>query len=63
MPPRTIDAPWPEQPGQALLPPPAAPPWGVTGGGAYDLLPAPPEQDRRFSMDASTDKQDPHGRW
>ena len=29
--------------------PPAAPPWGLTGGGQYELLP-PPAQDRRYSM-------------
>lgn len=27
-----------------------SPPWGVTGGGNYDLLP-PPKQDARFQMD------------
>lgn len=30
-----------------------APPWGVTGGGSYDLLP-PPKQDARYQMDQPT---------
>lgn len=38
---------------KALPPPqtpaPQAPPWGMTGGGRYDLLP-PPQQDSRFTM-------------
>ncbi|MBX3054203.1 MAG: hypothetical protein KF753_22210 [Caldilineaceae bacterium] len=43
-----------EQPHWNALPPPQPPaneppPWGVTGGGRYDLLP-PPMQDARFSM-------------
>lgn len=38
---------WEDRP--QLNAPPIAPPWGMTGGGQYDLLPAP-QQDRRFSM-------------
>lgn len=32
-----------------------SPPWGVTGGGSYDLLP-PPKQDARYQMDQPTAK-------
>ena len=49
-PPMILDAPpgWNDRP---QLPPPAtAPPWGLTGGGAYDLLPAP-RQDERFRLE------------
>lgn len=43
---RAIDTTW-----QALPAPPAAPPWGMTGGGNIGLLPAP-TQDQRFGMAA-----------
>ncbi len=36
---------------QHLLPPGSnMPPWGMTGGGQFDLLP-PPQQDPRYSME------------
>lgn len=54
-PPVILNAPpgWDEQP---QLPPPTAafPPWGMTGGGQFELLP-PPQQDRRFTV--TTDKE------
>lgn len=42
-----------QPPGWQGLPQPLdqSPPWGVTGGGNYDLLP-PPKQDARYQMDA-----------
>lgn len=42
--PRPIDTTW-----QAMPAPPAAPPWGMTGGGNLGLLP-PPSQDQRFGV-------------
>lgn len=47
-------------PGQdyAQLPaPPLAPPWGLTGGGQFELLP-PPAQDRRFHMTAEAERRE-----
>ena len=37
--------------------PPQIPPWGLTGGGQYELLP-PPSQDRRYSMTVPKIKKD-----
>lgn len=45
------------EPTQALPPasqvdvlPPSTPPWGLTGGGTYQLLPAPDSEDRRYQI-------------
>lgn len=50
-PPIMIESPpgWDDRP--QLNAPPTAPPWGVTGGGDFQMLPAP-QQDRRYSMSA-----------
>lgn len=50
MPPPIIMAPPMEERPQ-LPAPPLAPPWGLTGGGQFELLP-PPAQDRRYAWTA-----------
>lgn len=53
-PPIVLEAPpgWDERP---PLGPPASPPWGVTGGGQYELL--PPAQDRRFRLETEKEER------
>lgn len=56
-PPIILEAPpqgWDDRP--QLQAPPVAPPWGMTGGGQFDMLPAP-QQDRRFSMSVPSGAQ------
>jgi hypothetical protein len=59
-PPTVIDGQWRELP-LSLPGSQPSPPWGVTGGGDYNLL-SPPAQDRRFSIDAETE-DDIKRRW
>ena len=51
-----IEGQWRELPGPPPGPEMGLPPWGATGGGNFDLLP-PPSQDNRFSMDAPKRKE------